>query len=368
MSETIDVSKIDKNFAAIVSNRDGMDWFPVETPGFQLDGLYWWKPGDPFRRIPLDAPPVSEQVDTRLSWHTAGAMLRFKSNTKEIRIEVQLANIWRSVHSTELLKGGFDLYIGSGNGKVFSRATMYDPANMEYVTPIYQPGEDRGMQEFTIHFPCYGTPKFLRIGLTPGAVIEPPTPWKDPRPVVVYGTSIQQGGCASRPGMCHTNQMSRMLNRPFINLGFSGSGKGEPAMAEILASIEDPAMYVLDYDANAGVPGLRATLMNVIRIIREKHPVTPILLVSQLPFYWELGKFEYNQDRFELTEIHLNAIRQQREAGDMNIHFLDGTSLYGSDPTECTVDGVHATDLGFYMISRRMAPVIERILQNDKAI
>ena len=127
-------------------------------------------------------------------------------------------------------------------------------------------------------------------------------------------------------------------------------------------------MYVLDYDANAGVPGLRATLMNVIRIIREKHPVTPILLVSQLPFQWELGTFEYNQDRFELTEIHLNAIRQQREAGDMNIHFLDGTSLYGSDPTECTVDGIHATDLGFYMISRRMAPVIERILQNDKAV
>ena len=134
-------------------------------------------------------------------------------------------------------------------------------------------------------------------------------------------------------------------------------------MAELIAQIENPAMFVLDYDANAHCDGLEATLSNFIDTLRKAHPETPILLVSKLPFFTEFRECpEYNEERFRYTSIHMAELKHRREMGDNNIHFLDGTSLYGPDPNECTVDGIHATDLGFYQISKRMAPVIERIL------
>ena len=214
-----------------------------------------------------------------------------------------------------------------------------------------------------MHFPLYSGVEFFRLGVKEGSIVELPEPWKDPRPIVVYGTSIQQGGCATRPGMCHTNQMSRMLNRPFINLAFSGNGKGEPEMAELIAEIKNTAMIVLDYDANAHCDGLEATLSTFVDILRKSHPEVPILLVSKLPFVEEfLDSPGYTEERLRYTTIHLNELNRRRALGDKNIHFLDGTSLYGESPNECTVDGCHATDLGFYMIAKQMAPVIERII------
>ena len=100
-----------------------------------------------------------------------------------------------------------------------------------------------------------------------------------------------------------------------------------------------------------------------IDILREAHPETPILLVSRLPQSYEFHRDSYYiQERFDLTSIHLAELQRRREAGDKNIHFLDGTTLFGADPSECTVDGCHATDLGFYQIAKHMAPVIENIL------
>ena len=360
-AKEVKIGEVDKNMVAQNPLRSGVEWYSIDSKNMKLDGLHWRKTGEPLRRIPLDAS-VSKGVDS-LSWNTAGVMLRFKTNAKEIRLDVQLWHAHRMDHMTYIGSLGFDIYQGSGTAKYYRQSTRITSGKNDFVVRLFGPVAEAKMREFTIHFPLYAGVKDLKIGLTPGAVIEPPTSWADERPIVVYGSSIQQGGCASRPGMCHTNQLSRMLNRPFLNFGFSGSGKGEPAMAQVLADIKNPAMYILDYDANARVNGLRNTLSNVINIIRAKHPETPILLVSRLPYASEFGDSnECTEDRRQYTEIHLKELQKRRAAGDKNIHFLDGTTLYGDDPTECTVDGVHGTDLGFYMVARRMAPVIRRIL------
>lgn len=361
MSKVPDLKEIDKNMGFENRTRDGMDWYSVEDEGMTLDGLYWYKAGEPFRRIPQDAS-VSPGVDV-LAGNTAGVMLRFCSDAEEIRVHASFKSESRMDHMPCTGMMGFDLYVGSGTNKYYTKTSRFSATAQEYTVSIFGPGAEKKMREFTIHFPLYSQPENVLIGLTSGAVLKKASAWKDPRPVVVYGTSIQQGGCASRPGMCHTNIMSRMLDRPFINLAFSGSGKGEPAMAKIISQIKDPAMVILDYDANAHVEGLRKTLSPFIDILREKHPAVPILLVSRLPFASEFAEpVTYNQIRMDFTRIHLDELTRRREAGDKNIHFLDGCTLLGDDPSECTVDGVHATDYGFAMIARHMAPVIEKIL------
>ncbi len=364
MSKNPDIKEIDKNMSFENRTQEGMDWYTVDDENMTLDGLYWRNAGEPFRRIPLDAS-VSNGVDV-LAGHTAGVMLRFCSDASEIRIRASFSHKERMDHMPCTGMMGFDLYTGSRTAKCYTGTTRFSADAQEYNVTVFGPDAERKMREFTIHFPLYAHPEQLRIGLTCGSEIRKASPWKDPRPVVVYGTSIQQGGCASRPGMCHTNIMSRMLDRPFINLGFSGSGMGEPAMARIIAEIENPALLILDYDANAEVDGLRKTLTPFIDILREKHPDVPILLVSRLPYAGEFSEYPvYNQNRWELTNIHLAELGKRREAGDQNIHFLDGSTLYGDAPSECTVDGVHATDYGFSMIARHMAPVIEKILTSN---
>ena len=134
-------------------------------------------------------------------------------------------------------------------------------------------------------------------------------------------------------------------------------------MAEVIADIENPALLILDYDANAGVEGLRNTLSDFIDILRAKHAEVPILLVSRLPYAREFyNPGEFARERLDFTSIHQNEVAKRRAEGDKNIYFLDGSTLYGDEPSECTVDGVHATDYGFAMVARNMAPVIEKII------
>ena len=361
MAKAPDLKDIDKNMGFENRSADGMDWYTVDDEGFSLEGLYWRKPGGPFRRIPsnVEAPRGVEA----LAGNTAGVMLRFCSDATEIRINALFENRGYMDHMTTVGMMGFDLYVGSGTNKCYARTSRFDPKSNEYTVTIWGPDVTKEMREFTLHFPLYAQPDMVKIGLSCGAKVAPAAPWKDPRPVVSYGTSIQQGGCATRPGMCHTNILSRKLNRPFINLGFSGSGRGEPVMAEVIAEIENPALLILDYDANAGVEGLRNTLSNFIDILRAKHAGVPILLVSRLPYASEFYNPEVSAPiRRELTQIHQNELAKRRAAGDNNIYFLDGSTLYGDDPSECTVDGVHATDYGFAQVARNMAPVIEKII------
>lgn len=353
--------ELDKNMQSQQSAEKIADWYSIDDKPFVLDGLYWRRKGAPLRRIPLKCK-ISEGVDY-LAWNTAGVMLRFKSDTSSITIDAKVSHTGMMPHMPPVASKGFDVYIGSTKAKTYAASSIFDAILEEYNVEIYKNENDGKIREFTIHFPLYAGVEKFRIGLSHGAKVLPPTPWQDERPVVVYGTSIQQGGCANRAGMCHTNIMSRMLNRRFINLGFSGNGKGEPQMAELIASIKNPAMFILDYDANAQVDGLRKTLSIFIDILRASHPETPILLVSRLPYAYEFRDgMTFCQDREDFTEIHTSELKKRRENGDKNIHFLDGFMLYGANPAECTVDGVHATDYGFMQIAQHMAPVIERIL------
>jgi lysophospholipase L1-like esterase len=162
--------------------------------------------------------------------------------------------------------------------------------------------------------------------------------------------------------MAWTNILSRRLNVEVINLGFSGSGKGEPEVAEAIAEIPNPACYILDYEANAGTEGLKKTLAEFVRILRRDHPKTPILVLSRvLPaadLFFEAGA----RDNAERRDFQRATVLERRKAGDANIFFIDGAGLMGTDFEECTVDGAHPTDLGFMRIADGLTAPLRMIL------
>jgi len=365
--------KYDKYMAVEKELDNGMEWHSPDESPLVLEGFPWRKKGGPFRRMPQSSKssPLPEGVDCFAN-HAAGGQLRFKTDSSSIMIKTTVVTRSNAADIMTYGRFGFDIYVGGPMDKRFAGVTRlnfddFHVGESSYCSTVFASGSKQ-LREFTLNFPLYASVEKLSLGFVPGSKIEAPSPRRDVRPVVVYGTSIQQGCCASRPGLCHTNLMSRSLNRPFINLGFSGSGKGEPEVARVLASIKNPALYILDYDSNSSLKSLAETLPGFTDILLAAHPETPILTVSKMqynsPFATDCDDVECVESRSGRTEIHLANVKRCRAKGCKNVHFLDGLLLFGGeDIDECTTDACHANDLGFYRMAKVMAPEIERILQ-----
>jgi lysophospholipase L1-like esterase len=367
---TQDVLNLDKNMTIREADENGLVWYqPYEQP-FKLLGFYWFNQDKVYRRFPVNPTPALPEGVEILSNHTAGGQVKFRSNTNRVTLKVKLPDSGKMYHMPATGNSGFDLYVGEPGQEKFYRIGMFPFDAKEYTVEVFD-CDDNAMRNFTINFPLYNGVEEVQIGLDEGAEVQTPAPFTDDRPIIVYGTSITQGGCASKPGACYTNTLSRYLNRPFINLGFSGNGRGEPEVAGHIASIENPAMFVLDYEANCvDTETLERTLPEFIRILREKHPETPILVVSKIRYAQEaLDDGEQHQKthhkisyREACKKIEIENVEKCKQAGDKNIYFFDGSNLLGEDYYECSVDGCHPTDMGFYRMAKGLAPVIKDIL------
>ncbi|OGV50571.1 MAG: hypothetical protein A2X49_12250 [Lentisphaerae bacterium GWF2_52_8] len=352
----LDISKVDQNMQIKQADDNGLAWYSADEKPLELVGFNWYHQDKIFRRMPLKTEePLPEGVEW-LAWHCAGGQLRFRSDSSRLMLKAEIRNKELMDHMTQTGSNGFDLYLGGPGPLKYRSSARFKLLETEYNCELFKESR-REMRDFVINFPLYNGVNKFAIGLDAGCAIEAPAAWSDKRKIAVYGSSITQGGCASRPGMAYTNILSRDLKMPVYNYGFSGSGRGEPIVAKCLAEIQDVSLFILDYEANCHQPGgLETTLPVFIDILRVKHPVTPILVVSRI-------NYSVNDERLsERREIQHNEVKRRHAAGDKNIYFLDGDCLLERDYDECTVDGVHPNDLGFYRMAKNMAPTIRKIV------
>ena len=348
--------------APLFSQLDGeaISWFdPGETP-FEVSGFEWIGEDSLYRRLPVHPPwEVREAVD-QLANHTAGGQIRFSSNSRRILIRVELREKSGMYHMPATGQSGFDLYVKEGEELRYFRTARFNPDSIRYEALLFESDIEK-MRTFTLNFPLYNGVHWVRIGVDQSAEVEAPPAHMREGKIVVYGTSITQGGCVGRPGMAYTNILSRRLDMQFVNLGFSGNGRGEPALAHLIARIPDMRCIILDYEANAG-EGIKETLGPFVDILRESHPRVPILIVSKIRFSMAMeGSTNYN-NWMQLKEFQKALVRERTSAGDENIFFMDGADILGEDYDECTVDGVHPNDLGSMRMAEALQPVIESIL------
>lgn len=341
----------------------GVKWLSPLNPPFHIAGFPWFAEEKKYRRLPgKPGWPLPPAVD-QLADCTAGGQLRLRTNSSRLFIKVRLAGTASMYHMPATGQCGFDCYAGEpGQRQQYLSTARFNGRNKEYTTQLYSWNSKRRF-DVTLNFPLYQGVEELWVGVDEDASVEAPPLYASDKPVVIYGTSVTQGGCASRPGMAYSNILSRSIPLEFINLGFSGNGKGEPELAHMIAEIKSPALYVLDYEGNTGpAENIARSLPEFIRILRGRHPEVPILVVSRIR---NSGDFFY-ENRRELSNrrrrIQREYVAMRQADGDRNIHFVDGSSLLGTeDAIECTVDGTHPTDLGFMRIARSLQPVIEKL-------
>ena len=232
------------------------------------------------------------------------------------------------------------------------------------LAPVLYDLPERRHCNVRLNFPLYSGVESVEIGVEAKSEVTASPAYTHNSRIIFYGTSITQGGCANRPGMAYTNILSRRFPYEIINLGFSGNGKGEPEVATIISKIPDPACLVLDYEANVTDPAdMRRTLPAFIDIFRHEHPHVPILVLSKIRYSKERFDQRFLNIRLEMKQIQEETVEARRRQGDSLIYFGDGSEFLGADDyEECTVDGVHPTDLGFLRMADAITPLLHQIL------
>ncbi|WP_394811099.1 SGNH/GDSL hydrolase N-terminal domain-containing protein, partial [Bacteroides xylanisolvens] len=238
---------------------------------FPLLGKATQDTGARYERLPDSLKNISRSPLWNLSRNSAGMAIRFRSNST--RIALKWENLFNNHmnHMTDTGVKGLDLYCWESNGKwrFVNSARPNGKTNQATIIANMQPQE----REYMLYLPLYDGLVSLSIGVDSLSTIDQPFidyPIRK-RPVVFYGTSILQGGCASRPGMAHTNIISRRLNRECINLGFSGNALLDLEVAKVIAEV-DASVFVLDFVPNASVEQMKERMETFYRIIRSKHP------------------------------------------------------------------------------------------------
>lgn len=322
-------------------------WYnPVADSLLPVQGRAWnAETGKVYQRLPQRAQQLVRKPVWDLSLQTAGLYVKFYTNALQIQVKYQVTGGFSMSHMPATGVSGVDLYTMDCNGQQYWCAGNYqfgDTVRYTYHDLTYRNTHDKG-NEFTLYLPLYNGVKSLQIGVPEGCRFDFVRPSAE-KPVVIYGTSIAQGACASRPGMAWTNILQRQLDMPVVNLGFSGNGQLDEDFFKLLSEV-DAAMYVIDCMPNMTndrAALIRPRLEKGIRLLRSKSK-TPILLVEH-DGYMGFYASDKKREDFRKTNEELRAVYESMKDEAGGLYYLTFDELGLSMDSQ--VDGVHATDLG----------------------
>ncbi len=353
------IEDIDRNFAE--ASIDGCDlvFCNVKNEPFKIYGICNKDEDAPFRRI-----PVIDGVNGGANWlgdNTAGVKVRFSTDSPYIAVYAEIGDACHMAHMTLTGSCGFDLYRQVGNEEEFVRpfipATGICHGQGQYHSIIKLSDKKTELTAYTIYFPLYNRVKRIDIGLAPDSIVSEGADFFLDKPIVYYGSSITQGGCASRPGNAYPALITHKTNIDHTNLGFSGACVAEPEMADYIASLPMCA-FVYDYDYNANsAEYLKSTHEPFFKRIRDANPSLPVIMLSA-PYNAREEDDRTRRDIIKAT--YDNAVAM----GDENVYFIDGGRIFeGEFSDACTVDTIHPNDLGFSRMASKLLPVLKKALK-----
>ena len=349
---------------AVTAAAEPLRWLALTNSEVEVCGLPWFKEnGGALARLPVRLKSTFRPAVWSLAQSSSGGRIRFRSDTKILSLRLEYPSPPNMANMQAFGQTGVDLYADG----VYLATAVADqeakPGKVYERVLLDFSKQARAEREITIYLPLYKPVKVLGIGVDTGAAVREAKPFAVARPVVFYGTSITQGGCASRPGMSYEAILGRHLNLDFVNLGFSGNGLGEPEVARAVAEI-DAACFVLDFGANHKTgEEMRAVYAPFLDAVRARNRATPIVVMTILYTAREIRIPSLGRDWQERREFISGVVRERIRGGDTNLFLVDGATLLGSTPGDGLVDGGHPNDLGFYRMAEGLRPVLGRAVQ-----
>ncbi|MEN7550432.1 SGNH/GDSL hydrolase family protein [Rapidithrix thailandica] len=328
-----------------------------------VKGQGWKTLLHPYDRLPEHAKGKVRTKVWNLSESTAGMYLHFYSNSPLIKVKYQLRFNNHLPHQTDVNTKGVDLYIKEGETWQWAGASKPYSQDVETTLIGDIPTQWR---EYKLFLPCYDGIAFLEIGIENGTEIKPfDSSEYAYQPLVFYGTSIMQGCCASRPGLISTNRINRQLPAETINLGFSGNGRMETELAELMAEIQ-ASCYIVDCLPNLTPEQVKERSLPFVKYLRKLKPNVPIILVGEPGSQQKWVKDEAAM----VNQLKNNYLRETftklKLEGYSQLYYVNGEDLIGTDH-EATVDAIHYTDLGYSRYTENILPVIQKALDQKSS-
>ena len=335
--------------------KDTLKYFDGQS--FAIIGKYHSEKN--YARFPMEYKNKVRSDVWDLGQNSAGISIRFRSNASVISVRWTLLADNNMDHMPSTGIKGVDLYAYVDNHwKYVNTGRVKGKVNEFTLVKT----SDNIYREYLLNLPLYDGVDSLSIGINNTAEITMPAEnyLIAKKPVVYYGSSIAQGGCASRPGMAFTNILERAMDRSFINMGFSGSGTFDIPVGEAISEI-DAALYVIDCNPNTKTELIYDRAVELVKLLKQKRPGIPVLLVEG--FYYENGFADPKLSDTEKKRVELRrAFKTLQDSGIKQIYYKSGDGLIGKDH-EGTVDGVHPNDLGMLRIAEGLQPAILRIVK-----
>ena len=310
----------------------------------------------PFQRLPQKYKEVVREEVWNLSENSAGVSILFISDTANLSVKWSLKHDLRMNHMTDAGIKGVDLYEKRDQNWYYIGTCL--PNGKENDQILFE-DIDKKKREYCLFLPLYDTLIDMRIGLDDDSSIENIT--FQNKPLVFYGTSITQGGCASRPGLAHTNIISRELGYECINLGFSGNGHLESSIGAIMSDI-DASLYVVECMYNVDKKMINQKTRSLIKAIRSNPSSknTPIVFMEQAVI--DIGHInaEFISSVMEKNEELNRQIQESMNRGEKDLFIIKHNGAIDED-SEATVDGIHFNDLGFQRYADHFLKNIEEL-------
>ncbi len=353
----------------LLSAQDINWWNPATAAATVIEGQAWPDAvKGRYDRLPASSEQEVRDVVWRLSTQSAGLMIRFRSDAEAVQVRYQTTNPTPGLaHMPATGVSGVDLYAISSDGEerwCAGRFTFKDTISYHFNQLVPNDTYHKKGREYRLYLPLYNGVKWMEIGVPAGAAFEV-LPVRPEKPVVIYGTSIAQGACASRPGMAWTAILGRKLDRPVINLGFSGNGRLEKEIIHPMATL-DAKVFVLDNLPNLTDPvtypdeEVRQRLLYAVNYLREKRPEVPIVLASHAG-YTEQKMNATRRGLYErLNRVLETTFAELKAAGATHLYLIP-MEAFGQS-IETMVDGTHPSDLGMMRYAEGYETALRRIL------
>ena len=334
----------------------------TDAKEFPVYGKISEKTNERYERLPSELENVSRKDVWRLGRSSAGLYIRFRSNTTSMRVKWQSTFDNEQNHMTDLGTRGLDLYaLVNGEWRAVAPVRPTSKGVNEWTIIRNMLPEQR---EYMLYLSLYDGVKALEIGVDEGAYIGQPevaSPSTE-KPIVMYGSSILQGGCASRPGMAYTNIIGRRFDREVFNLGFSGNARLDMEIAHLMASVKAPGAFVLDFVPNSSDKLINEAAEKFFRVLRDAHPDVPVIFVEDPIFPRTAFDTKLHEEVVGRNIAMTQLFKRLKKAGERKIYYVSAKKMLGDDG-DATVDGSHFTDVGALRYVENIMPALKKALK-----
>jgi lysophospholipase L1-like esterase len=343
-------------------------WNPANNEFPVIAGQSWPdEVNSVYHRLPERAEAYVRSAVWDLSNQSAGLSIRFWSNANSIRVKYKVKGNVSMPHMPSTGVSGLDLYGKSHDGewlRCWGSYSIDRISEYNFIIDENSGAYKKHGREYQLFLPLYNEVETLEIGVSKESFFEV-LPIRKEKPVVAYGTSICQGACASRPGMAWTNILARILERPVINLGFSGNGRLEPELIDLMTEIE-AKVYILDCLPNLN-PDKDDTYMltiNAVKKLKEKRPEVPVILTAHIGYADEMTNKDTSDKHIKLNKALNRAFYTLKSLGYTNIFLLQKDDL--ALEFDSYVDNIHPNDYGMIQYANAYEDLIREIVEEPK--